>query len=132
MSDTYTPSAEDVAAVFAGSIAFGSGTAAAVAAEIGKITGTDADGHSVKGLAALGAQAPDDAGRAIAAAVTRATKGPDDDTGLLVSIDTCLAALSLLSARAALAGHQRGSGSDSQPAAPAAKPAAKSTARKRK
>jgi hypothetical protein len=131
MSDTNTPSAEDVAAAFAGTIAFGSGSAAAVAAEIGKITGTDAEGKPVKGLAALGQQAPDDAGRAVAAAVTRATKGPDDDSGLLVSVDTSIAALGVLSARAALAGHRDGGGPDSQPAAPAAKRAAKSTAKRK-
>lgn len=109
--------ASDVAAAFGGTIAFGQGAAEKVASEIGNVSSTrNRDGETLTGLDALGHLHPDAAGRELAAAVERGTKGEHDSAGARVSIDTCIAALSYLAARAAQAGQQVGAGSDAQPA----------------
>ncbi len=91
---TYT--GDEVARAFGGSIAFGKGAAAKVAAELSKLD--------------LANQHPDSAGRDMQAAVERATKGDDDRSGALVSIDTCVAALAYMHAQHGFAGEAIGGG----------------------
>lgn len=99
--------AELVARAFGGAVTFGGKTAAAVADELNGIDG-------------LGDMHPDQAGREVQAAVTRATRGDEAGRGAFVSIDTAIAALSYMHAQLGFEGVQIGGPDEQVPAQPAA------------
>lgn len=94
-----------VARAFGGAVTFGGKTAGAVADAISRIDG-------------LGDMHPDQAGREVQRAITQATRGDEAGRGALVSIDTCIAAVSYMHAELGFEGEQVGGPDDQVPAQP--------------